>query len=119
MNPTPSLGWANEERQSIGARGPADVVMALALVHHLAIGNNVPLPRVAEAFASLGRELVIEFVPKSDSQVARLLRNRPDIFPDYTEPEFERAFSESFVIESREPIPGSERALYRMRRRAA
>ena len=117
MNPSPSLGWANEERQSIGARGPADVVMALALVHHLAIGNNVPLPRVAEAFSCLGRELVIEFVPKSDSQVVRLLRNRPDIFPDYTEPEFERAFSESFVIEAREPIPGSERALYRMRRR--
>jgi ribosomal protein L11 methylase PrmA len=118
MNPSPSLGWANEERQSLEARGPVDTVMALALVHHLAIANNVPLPRVAEAFARLGRTLVIEFVPKSDSQVVRLLRNRPDIFPDYSQKGFEQAFEESFVIEAREPIPGSERALYRMRRRA-
>ena len=117
MSPSPALGWANEERLSIEARGPADVVMALALVHHLAIAHNVPLPRVAEAFARLGRTLVIEFVPKSDSQVGRLLRNRADIFPDYTEPEFERAFSDHFVIESRASIPGSERSLYRMRRR--
>ena len=118
MNPSPSLGWANEERQSLEARGPVDTVMALALVHHLAIANNVPLPRVAEAFARLGRTLVIEFVPKSDSQVVRLLRNRPDIFPDYSQSGFEQAFEESFIIEAREPIPGSERALYRMRRRA-
>ena len=93
-------------------------MMALALVHHLAIANNVPLPRVAEAFARLGRTLVIEFVPKSDSQVVRLLRNRPDIFPDYSQSGFEQAFEKSFIIEGREPIPGSERALYRMRRRA-
>ena len=91
MNPSPGNGWAHEERLSLESRGPADLVMALALVHHLAIANNVPLPRVAEAFARLGRTLVIEFVPKSDSQVVRLLRNRPDIFPDYSQSGFEQA----------------------------
>jgi hypothetical protein len=117
MNPSPATGWANEERLSLEQRGPADLAMALALVHHLAIANNVPLPRVAEAFARLGRALVIEFVPKADSQVVRLLRNRPDIFPDYTPEGFERAFARHFDVLARERIEGSERTLYLMRRR--
>jgi hypothetical protein len=93
-------------------------VLALALVHHLAIANNVPLPRVAELFARLGRALVIEFVPKSDSQVGRLLRNRADIFPHYTQEGFERAFEPHFAVEARDRVGDSERVLYRMRRRA-
>ena len=54
-NPSPALGWANTERDSFGQRGPVDMVFALALIHHLAISNNVPLPRVAEFFASAGK----------------------------------------------------------------
>ena len=77
-------------------RGPADAVLALALVHHLAIGNNVPLGMIAHCFARAGRHLLIEFVPKSDSQVARLLVTREDIFDEYTREEFERAFGEHF-----------------------
>lgn len=118
MNPSPGTGWAHEERLSLADRGPADAVLALALVHHLAIANNVPLARVAELFARLGRALVIEFVPKSDSQVGRLLRNRADIFPGYTQEGFERAFEPHFEIEARDRVGDSERVLYRMRRRA-
>jgi hypothetical protein len=117
MNPSPAIGWAHEERSSLEARGPADVVLALALVHHLAIPNNVPLPRIAELFARLGRSLVIEFVPKSDSQVERLLRNRPDIFPEYTQDGFERAFEGHYQIAAKEPIGDSQRSLYLMHRR--
>lgn len=119
MNPSPAVGWAHEERLSLAERGPADLVMALALVHHLAIANNVPLARVAELFARLGRALVVEFVPKSDSQVARLLRNRADIFLDYTQEGFERAFEPHFELETRDRMADSERVLYRMRRRQA
>jgi ribosomal protein L11 methylase PrmA len=119
MNPSPATGWAQEERRSLEARGPADALLALALVHHLAIGNNVPLPRVAEAFARLGRALVIEFVPKSDSQVERLLRNRADIFPEYTEEGFERAFERHYEIAGKERIGDSQRSVYLMRRRGA
>jgi hypothetical protein len=61
-NPSPALGWANEERESLGQRGPVDAVFALALIHHLAISNNVPLPRLADFFAGLCRWLVIEWV---------------------------------------------------------
>lgn len=116
-NPSPALGWAEAERSSFSERGPADVVMALALVHHLAIGANVPLPRVAEFFAKLGRRLIIEFVPKEDSQVRRLLVVRQDIFADYTREAFEAAFAGPFAIESATPVRESVRALYLMRRR--
>jgi hypothetical protein len=86
--------------------------MALALVHHLAISNNVPLPRIAAYLHSLCKTLIIEFVPKSDSQVVRLLRTRKDIFPDYTGEGFEAAFEPLFEIRRREPIRDSERTLY-------
>jgi hypothetical protein len=113
-NPSPALGWAHRERRSLEQRGPADALLALALVHHLAIGHNLPLGRIAEFFARLGRTLVIEFVPKSDSQVQRMLRSRPDIFPCYTREGFEAAFRTSFEIDAVHPVASSERLLYLM-----
>jgi ribosomal protein L11 methylase PrmA len=83
-NPSPGLGWANEERRSVPERANADVVLALALVHHLAIGRNVPLDRIASFFARLAPQLVIEFVPKDDPMVRTLLATREDVFDDYT-----------------------------------
>ena len=118
MNPSPGNGWAHEERLSLEDRGPVDLVMALALVHHLAIANNIPLARVSDFFARLGRSLVIEFVPKADSQVVRLLTNRPDIFPEYTIEGFERAFDRDWTTERKQRVGDSERTLYLMRRRA-
>ncbi len=113
-NPSPALGWAHRERLSLEERGPADVLLALAVVHHLAIGHNLPLERVAGFFARVGRSLIIEFVPKSDSQVRRLLRDRADIFPDYTRDGFEAAFRSHFRIERAVPVAESERTLYLM-----
>jgi hypothetical protein len=115
-NPSPALGWGHRERLSLEQRGPADGLLALALVHHLAIGHNLPLGRIAETFARLGRHLVIEFVPKEDSQVQRMLRSRPDIFPHYTREGFEAAFRTCFRIEDAQPVAGSERRLYLMTR---
>lgn len=113
-NPSPAQGWAGRERQSLEERGPADAVLALALIHHLAIGNNLPLDRIAGYLARLGRVLIIEFVPKSDAQVSRLLLSRPDIFPNYTKEGFEKAFARYFTLESVQRIEDSERWLYRM-----
>jgi hypothetical protein len=111
-NPSPGLGWEGRERDSLEARGPADVVLALALVHHLAIGRNVPLPRVARWLARLGRTAIVELVPKDDPQVRRLLRSRRDVFADYTPEAFESAFASVFRLEAREALPGSGRVLY-------
>jgi hypothetical protein len=118
-NPSPAQGWAHEERESLAQRGPADAVMALALVHHLAIGNNVPLPRIAAYFARLGRRLIIEFVPKSDSQVAKLLATRQDIFADYDQEGFEAAFAREYAIVDKVPIRDSQRTIYLMESRQA
>jgi len=115
-NPSPSIGWANEERDSFAGRGPADMVLALALIHHLAISNNVPLPQVADFFAHMGKYLVIEFVPKSDSQVQKLLVSREDIFPNYTREGFETAFRQRFKICEAVNVRESERVLYLMER---
>ncbi len=111
-NPSPGVGWGGDERMSLSDRGPADTAMALALIHHLAISNNVPLDRVARFFSSLCQTLIIEFVPKSDSQVQRLLSSRQDIFPDYTVEGFEAAFETCFEIRRREPIRDCDRILY-------
>ena len=116
-NPSPSMGWINRERDSFLQRGPVDAVLALALVHHLAISNNVPLSRVADFFTSCGEWLIVEFVPKSDSQVEKLLRNRIDIFNEYTREGFEKAFGERYAILSSSAIRDSERWLYLMRRK--
>ena len=116
-NPSGAIGWSSAERDSFMQRAQNDIVLALALVHHLAISNNVPLLMIADFMAGLAQHLLIEFIPKSDSQVRRLLANRTDIFSDYTEEGFESAFSSVFEIAKRETIQGSERSLYLMRRR--
>jgi hypothetical protein len=115
-NPSPAIGWANEERSSFGQRAQADLILALALVHHMAISNNVPLTTLAESFARLSPKLIIEFVPKEDSQVQRLLVSREDIFPDYNQAGFESAFKTCYQIQRALPIPGTKRTLYLMER---
>jgi ribosomal protein L11 methylase PrmA len=114
-NPSPALGWAHNERHSLLDRGPADLTLALALIHHLAISNNVPLARLAKFFAACSKHLIIEFVPKEDSQVKKLLASRKDIFPEYTKADFEREFAKCFVIEQTIPVPESTRVIYLMR----
>lgn len=118
-NPSPGLGWAHAERQALIDRGPTTMALALALIHHLAISNNVPLKKIAQFFTQISRYLVIEFVPKSDSQVQRLLRSREDIFPDYSVTGFEKAFAEEYEFLAKEPLKDSERILYLLQRRAS
>lgn len=116
-NPSPAIGWANSERDSFVQRGPVDLVLALALIHHLAISNNLPLASIANYLAGIAKWVVIEFVPKSDSQVQRLLSTRKDIFPNYSEEGFEAAFKEQFTVSKKEKLAGSERTLYLLKRK--
>ncbi len=115
-NPSPNIGWQNQERMSILERGPADSVLALALIHHLAISNNLPFKRIADFVSKFCNSLIIEFVPKSDSQVQRLLATREDVFPEYTQQAFESAFGQYFTIQDPVKIGDSERTLYLMRK---
>ena len=117
-NPSPNLGWAHHERQSLKRRGPADLCMVLALVHHLAIGNNLPLEMIAEYFSAICKYLIIEFIPKEDSKVKILLKSRPDIFPEFTKTGFEKAMRQHLSVVASEPIKGSKRTLYLLKAKA-
>ena len=114
-NPTSALGWGNTERMSLAQRGPADVVLALAFIHHLAITNNLPLAMIAEYMRLIGKHLIIEWVPKSDSNTKRLLAGRDDIFDEYTQKSFEESFSKYFTIIHSESVVNSKRIIYLMR----
>ena len=95
-NPSPAIGFMNEERKNFSSRFQCDMVMALALIHHLAISNNLPFDNIAKFFSSLGKYLVIEFVPKTDSKVQHLLSSREDIFDNYDKETFESIFDKYF-----------------------
>jgi hypothetical protein len=116
-NPSPGIGWRNRERMSIIERGPTDTVIALALIHHLAISNNLPFNEIASFFNNICTSLIIEYVPKRDSQVQRLLRTRQDIFLEYTQNIFELEFNRYFTIQSTTKIKNSERIIYLMKRK--
>lgn len=113
-NPSSALGWQHRERQSLLERGPVDTVLALALIHHLAISNNLPLENLAAFFAEICQSLIIEFIPKDDPQVQRLLSSREDIFPNYTLESFEESFKKHFAIRSCSNIRDTQRILYLM-----
>lgn len=115
-NPSPGLGFANRERGTLTDRGLPDCVLMLALIHHLAISNNLPLPAIAAWVASLTPRLIIEFVPKEDSRVRRLLACRQDIFPHYTREDFEMEFSRFFRIVERREVRSSQRTIYLLER---
>ena len=116
-NPSPSLGWGLEERASILDRGEPDVLIALALIHHLAIGNNVPLPHVARLFARMAPRAIVEFVPKEDPMVQRLLASREDIFDRYSIDGCREAFAGPFRIVRETRIDDSPRTLFLLERR--
>jgi hypothetical protein len=116
-NPSPGIGWDNRERLAFSERTPADAVLALALIHHLAIANNVPLERLASYLHGLGKALIVEFIPKEDSQVQRLLASRQDIFTEYTQAHFEETFASHYTIQRAEAIRDTLRTLYLMQAR--
>ncbi len=116
--PSPAIGWANTERESITVRLKADLVLALALVHHLAIAHNVPLYLIANWLYPMGEHLIIEFVPKSDEKVKLLLQNRNDIFDEYNLENFKSIFATKYQIIKEEKVGNTNRVLFLMKRNA-
>ncbi len=116
-NPSSSIGWNNEERMGFKQRPFPDLVLFLALIHHLAISNNVPLNKIASFLSEITRYLIIEFVPKTDSQVITLLQSRKDIFNNYYEEEFIREFGVFFNLKAQEKIIDSERTMFLMEKK--
>jgi SAM-dependent methyltransferase len=112
-DPSPGLGWRGLERRSLPERGRPDLVLALALVHHVAISANVPLRELLDWLASLGAALVIEFPTREDPMVKKLLApKREGLHPDYELGFFERCLNELFEVERSERLESGTRVLY-------
>lgn len=112
INPSPSIGWESQERLSIINRGPTSLASVLALVHHLCLSQNIPFENLSSLFQKICRFLIIEFIPKEDSQVKRMLAGRKDIFTQYSESHFEKVFSEKFILRKKIKIKDSVRVMY-------
>jgi hypothetical protein len=117
-DPSPAQGWAEVEHSSLTQRGPADLVLALAVIHHLRIGAGVPLALIVAWLRRCGRRCLVEFVPKSDNKVQELLRGREDVFADYTIGSFEAIAAEAFEIDEVIELADSGRRLYSLAARA-
>ena len=112
VNPSPSLGWNLKERTPLEFRlKNVDGLICLALIHHLVISKNIPLPNVINYISKLSKYAVIEFVPKEDEMVKSLLQNREDIFFDYNEVNFINNIKKNFELLSVQNIPESYRKL--------
>ena len=112
-DPSPGLGWRGLERKSMADRGRPDLILALALVHHVAIGANVPVREFLDWLAGLGAAVVIEFPTREDPMVQTLLApKREGLHPDYELGFFERALEDAFRVERKERLESGTRVLY-------
>jgi ribosomal protein L11 methylase PrmA len=116
-DPSPAQGWASSEREALQQRLQPDAALALALVHHLVIGRNVPLDSFIDSLFAVTPRLIVEFVPHHDPMVQGLLRGREDIFSDYSRAAFEQTVEHHAVIEASQPLRDEGRILYACRRR--
>jgi hypothetical protein len=112
-DPSPGLGWRGLERKSLPERGTPELTLCLALIHHLAITDNVPLRELLDWLASLGTAVVLEFVTREDPMAQRLLAaKRAGAHPDYERGAFERRLAEAFVVRRSETLASGTRVLY-------
>ncbi|HTI09665.1 MAG TPA: hypothetical protein VL832_13945 [Puia sp.] len=118
VNPTPAIGFRNRERASFSERVRVELVVALALVHHLVFGRNLPLTDIPGYFAELTTGyLLVEFVPLEDEKVQELIRNKSRYHLPYDAHYFEACFGQYFDIGKKKEIPGTKRILYLMKKR--
>ena len=115
-NPSSAIGLNNKERVSFTERTDRDLGMALALVHHLAIGKNIPFEKIAEFFENLADHFIIEFIPKTDKKIKFMLQQKKDIYHTYNEENFVRSFEKYFSVQKKRDIGDSGRVLYMMKR---
>jgi hypothetical protein len=116
-DPSPGLGWRGLERKAWTDRGKPELILALALLHHVSITGNVPVRQFVDWLASLGSHIVIEFMTREDPMVKRLLAAKRVDHEDYDRGFFEQAVNEHFEIDRTEELPGGTRILYSLRPR--
>lgn len=117
-DPSPAMGWRGLERKTLADRGAPDLMLALALIHHVSITANIPIADFLQWARDLGSSLLIEFPRRDDPMVGSLLANKAEgANPDYTEENFEMELGRRFELERREDLPSGDRVLYLARPR--
>jgi SAM-dependent methyltransferase len=111
-DPSPSWGWRNRERIDLPGRARPDLVMCLALIHHIVISANIPLDEFIGWLADLADQLIIEYVSRADDKVQALLRNKQDKYTDYSRKRLERALAEHYTVRRCLPLESGNRHLY-------
>lgn len=111
-NSSPAQGWRGRERKRLEERGKPDLILCLGLIHHLVIGNNIPLPDVIDWLADFGAELILEFPSKQDAMVRALLRNKRDQYDDYAPERLQIELQRHFEIRREASLPSGERSLF-------
>ena len=110
--PSPDMGWAQSEHMGLEQRGPCDLALALALIHHLRITGGIPLSHIVAWLSWISKAAVIEWVPKEDTRAQQLLAWREDVFDDYTEETLQAALVGGFGEHDAKPLPDSKRVMY-------
>ncbi|NND44215.1 MAG: methyltransferase [Xanthomonadales bacterium] len=116
-DPSPNWGWRLLERRDLPHRAQPDLVLCLALIHHVVITANVPLAEFIGWLAGVGEQLVIEYVSREDDKVQALLRNKEDRYWDYSQEHLESELTRYFRIEDTLELREGRRRLYYCRRR--
>jgi SAM-dependent methyltransferase len=111
-NPSPAAGWNLRERKTLVERGSPDLILNLALIHHIVIGANVPLSAYLDWLCDTGADIVIEFVTRDDDMVRKLLRNKLDTYSDYDLAPFEYELRQRFEVVRREELKSGSRVIY-------
>ena len=111
-NPTPSVGWKNTERLSFLARSTYDLVLVLAVIHHLVVGNNLSFRNVARMLSDMSTYVLVEFVPQTDEMVKKMMQSRERLFTQYSQEAFEAEFSEYFHLVNQFTLSESDRRLF-------
>lgn len=118
-DPSPEWGWRNRERTALSQRNTPDMVMCLALVHHVVISANVPMSEFIEWLASITPRLIIEYVSRDDDKVRTLLLNREDKYGDYSKASLEQELARYFRVDQVIPLRNGKRRIYACSRRAS
>jgi len=111
-DPSPNWGWRNRERSDLQTRSRPDLVLCLALIHHVVITANIPLAEFIDWLAGLTDKLVIEYVSRKDDKVKTLLRNKEDKYQDYGRKSLQANLERHFDIRAQQDVNNSDRTLY-------
>ncbi|MGD8384155.1 MAG: hypothetical protein PVF89_01990 [Lysobacterales bacterium] len=111
-DPSPNWGWRNRERSELASRTRPDMVLCLALIHHVVITANIPLAEFIDYLAGLTDKLVIEYVSRRDDKVKTLLRNKEDKYSDYSRESLQRELTRHFNVVRESDVNNGDRTLF-------